>query len=112
MQAVSAALGVVTLALLLAGCGSVPSWPDERSAAAIPALDHGATLSLACSGCHSPAGGAIPSLEHRPAALIRQSLMDYKAEADGTTVMHRMMHGYSEADIDAISTYLARSATP
>ncbi|MCA8899402.1 MAG: hypothetical protein KDA39_11775, partial [Hyphomonas sp.] len=62
--------------------------------------------------CHSPAGGAIPSLEHRPAALIRQSLMDYKAEADGTTVMHRMMRGYSEADIDAISTYLARSATP
>lgn len=110
---VSAAIGAAFLSPLLAACGSVPVAPAiDETVAALPSLDRAATLSLACSGCHSVAGGAIPPLEGRPAASIRQSLLDYKTETDGTTVMHRMMRGYSDADIDAISAYLAGSATP
>lgn len=106
MRVIPATLGAATLLPLLAACGSTPA-ADDR--APLPPTGRATTLSLACSGCHSMAGGAIPSLEGRPAASIRQSLLDYRTDADGTTVMHRMMRGYSEADIDAISTYLAGS---
>lgn len=110
MRVVPAALGTAIMAPLLAACGSLPGAPSAHESVPLAELDRSATLSLACSGCHGAAGGAIPGLEGRPAASIRQSLLAYKANTDGTSVMHRMMRGYSEADIDAISTYLARSA--
>ena len=113
-RVVDPALGAAILLPLLAACGSTPP-PQEREAAqpaaTLAALDQGAVLSLACSGCHSPAGGAIASLDGRPAAQIREALIQYRTDTDGTTVMHRMMRGYSEADIDAISAYLAGSET-
>ena len=114
MRALSAALGAALLLPLLVACGSTPVAPstEEASAATAPALDRAATLSIACSGCHSAAGGAIPALEGRTEASIRDSLLAYKSAADGTTVMHRMMRGYSDADIDAISAYLAGSTMP
>ena len=36
------------------------------------------------------------------------ALSDYRNDAEGTTVMHRLMRGYSEADIEAISAYLGK----
>ena len=66
---------------------------------------------MSCSGCHSAAGGAITSLEGRTADNLRQALMVYYQDKDGTTVMHRTIRGYSEADIAAISAYLGREAS-
>lgn len=42
-----------------------------------------------------------------PDAIVA-SLMNYKAEADGGTVMHRLARGYSEAEIRTIAAYLAK----
>ncbi|MCA8899751.1 MAG: hypothetical protein KDA53_00720 [Hyphomonas sp.] len=106
-------MGTALLALLIAACSTTPEAPaPDASAEMLPALDRTATLALACSGCHSPAGGAMASLEGRTEDAIRHSLLTYKGDAAGTTVMHRMMRGYSEIDIDAISAYLAESAAP
>ncbi|WP_321489274.1 hypothetical protein [uncultured Hyphomonas sp.] len=94
---------------LLGACGSTAA---ETSAAdlSLPAdTSSAAVLSLACSGCHSPAGGAITSLEGRSSVELRAALLRYRNDPDGGSVMHRMMRGYSETDIDAISIYLAES---
>lgn len=107
----SETVAAITLVLALAACGSTPDSPaPEAPALPPPALDRAATLALACSGCHGSTGGAIASLDGRPADQIRQSLLRYRSDTAGTTVMHRMMRGYSEADINAISAYLAGEA--
>ncbi|MEZ6001135.1 cytochrome c [Hyphomonas sp.] len=102
------ALGILALLMsLLGACGSTPT--DAMAAETSPLADTGsaAVLALACSGCHSPAGGAIASLEGRTSTELRTALLRYRTDPDGGSVMHRMMRGYSEADIDAISVYLA-----
>ena len=65
-------------------------------------------LALPCSGCHGDGGGAISSLQGRTADQVLVPLLQYKTDAMGTTVMHRMMRGYTVSEIEAISNYLAR----
>ncbi|MCI4643617.1 MAG: hypothetical protein MRY64_02415 [Hyphomonadaceae bacterium] len=73
---------------------------------AVPEAGRAATLSLACSGCHGPAGGAIAGLENYSAEQLQSEMMRYKTEPEGNSVMHRMMRGYSHEDIEAIAAYL------
>ena len=65
-------------------------------------------LSTACSGCHSDLGGAIASLSTLSEAALIESLIRYKTEADGTTVMHRLARGYSDEEIALIAAYLGQ----
>ena len=110
VRAGSPALAIALLPLAIAACGTAPEPPTETAQPAVADISAGAALALSCSGCHSPAGGAISSLEGRPADNLRQALLLYYQDADGTTVMHRMIRGYTEADIEAISTYLSEEA--
>ncbi|MEM9573391.1 MAG: hypothetical protein AAF996_18145 [Pseudomonadota bacterium] len=71
--------------------------------------DRGAVLALACTGCHSEGGGAIVSLSDHDTSQLRAALLQYKSELDGTTVMHRLARGYTEADIDLVSAYLEQA---
>ncbi|ABI76707.1 putative sulfide dehydrogenase, cytochrome subunit [Hyphomonas neptunium ATCC 15444] len=105
------ALAIAFLLPVIAACGTAPTAPVETPAATEADMSLGAALALSCSGCHSPAGGAITNLEGRTADNIRQALLVYYQDPDGTTVMHRMIRGYSEADIEAISAYLGEEAT-
>ncbi|MAK62061.1 MAG: hypothetical protein CMK09_13900 [Ponticaulis sp.] len=106
--------------LLAAGClaACTPFDPDsaapdqtietstESKTALISLINH--PLAASCSGCHTPsAESAIPSLSDRSSEDLFDAFMLYKTEADGTTVMHRIARGYSEADIAEISDYLA-----
>ncbi len=104
------ALAVAVLVPVIAACGTPPAAPAEKAEVNGSVLRPGAVLALSCSGCHSPAGEAITSLEGRTAESIRQGLLMYYQDTDGTTVMHRMIRGYSEADIEAISAYLGEEA--
>lgn len=73
-------------------------------------LTRGASLSASCSGCHSVLGGdAIVSLSDWSEMELSNRLTDYQTETDGQTVMHRIARGYSDADIAAISAYLAQA---
>ena len=107
--------GVLTasalLSLLLCACETAPAETHAQSETIEPLdLSSPATLALACSGCHGPEGGAIASLEDRTSDQIRLALLGYKSDEYGGSVMHRMMRGYSETDINAISLYLAETA--
>ena len=66
-------------------------------------------LTAACGGCHYSTGEAIPSLDGWTADELQARLMLYKFDADGTSVMHRLMRGYSDEDIASISAYLAQA---
>ena len=88
--------------------GETPS--AEPSDAVI--LDRTAQLALACSGCHGAGTEAIVDLSGYSQEQLETALTTYKAETEGSTVMHRFMRGYSDADIGAISAYLAREARP
>ncbi len=49
-------------------------------------------------------------LEGRSASELASAINFYRTDADGTTVMHRIARGYSEADVEAISSYLSGGA--
>ena len=92
----------------LAACGGNNS-PDQ--AALIDQSTGKVTVLVAtCSGCHSDTSGGIASLGGYSPAALEQSLLSYKSDADGSTVMHRLARGYSEADIELISNYLGEEA--
>lgn len=98
---------LIVLAAGLAGCGAntASDTPSETIS-----LDRAAALSATCSGCHAGPGTAIVTLDGLDAETLSFAMRRYKSEADGTTVMHRLARGYSDADIDAVSVYLATNA--
>lgn len=106
------AIAIVPLSLLgLAACGGA-SGPSSADPMAMDAtlLGTGATLAATCTGCHSDANGAIASLAAHSEAKLQNSLLRYKTEAEGTTVMHRLARGYSDEDIALVSAYLGRES--
>lgn len=106
------ALKLIALLLpLLGACGSTPVESPVVDLVPPADLSSAAVLSQACSGCHGPAVGAMVSLDGRSAPELRAALLRYRSDPDGSSVMHRMMRGYSEADIDAISIYLSQGAS-
>ena len=88
----------------LAACGGAETTPQNLSME--QSTNRAAVIALACSGCHSDQSGAITSLTDYPSDLMRDSLLNYKTDLDGMTVMHRLARGYSDAEIDLISAYL------
>ena len=80
---------------------------DASVAPDMSQLSEPASLALACSGCHGTQGGAIANLDGYTADGLSERLMAYKTDAEGTTVMHRLMRGYSDAEIQSVSAYIA-----
>ena len=92
--------------VLLTACGGgeqAESDSDQRAQSVKP----GQVLASACSGCHAIGGNAISDLSDWSADSIAASVIGYKADAEGTTVMHRLARGYSEGDIRRIAEFLA-----
>ncbi|MEM5516209.1 hypothetical protein WNY37_04560 [Henriciella sp. AS95] len=69
-------------------------------------LSSAAALALSCTGCHSDAGEGIADIDDYTSDAIKTALDRYKLEVDGTTVMHRLIRGYSDDQIQAVSDYL------
>lgn len=112
MNGTAATAAGLFLLLAAPACGSAPAPQTAVTNAESTELHSVAALSLSCSGCHSPNGGAMTSLDGRSADSLREALMAYWQDTEGTTVMHRMIRGYSEAEITAISVYLAETEQP
>lgn len=94
--------------LSLAACGSGTDTSIKDAGEDTAAFtSSGALIASACSGCHSADAGAIASLEAYDQDGLEQRLLEYKSDENGTTVMHRLARGYSEADIALVSTYIA-----
>jgi cytochrome c553 len=72
-----------------------------------------AVLAGSCANCHGTDGrspGAIPSIAGRPEAVLRAQLQAFKAETapPGTTIMHRLIKGYSDQQLDALAAYFSK----
>ena len=90
----------------LAACGgSVTDHDDVKNTSIAQLTNRSASLALACAGCHSETSTAVVSLKGYGAEALRDSLLRYKAETDGTTVMHRLARGYSDDDIELLANY-------
>jgi len=96
----------MTAAAVLIACGGTDAKAEADTADAKD-LGRAATLAAACTGCHVKDGAAIADLGGRSADEIQASLTAYHAGTGGTSVMHRLARGYSEADIRLIAAHLA-----
>jgi len=109
--------------LLIAGvaataCSTTPPPPPAKPAAA-PApqvvdkpVTPGAAANMAnnCFACHGPNGvspGSIPSLHALTAQNITDLLKAFKAGERPSTVMGRHAKGYTNTEIEAISSHIA-----
>lgn len=81
----------------MAACGPVAE-PTQSNRAA--------SLAASCSGCHAISGGAITDLSGWTEAQLLASLETYRTDTGGTTVMHRLARGYSQAQIAEIASIL------
>ena len=67
-----------------------------------------ALLTASCSGCHAAGGAALVDIYQLDANAISASMRQYRSEADGTTVMHRLSRGFSEDDVAIMADYIGR----
>ncbi len=70
----------------------------------------GKAKSVACAGCHGPAGQGIPpnpALAGKSADQIVQALEDYKSGKRSNAVMKAMASGLSDQDMANLGAYYA-----
>ena len=75
---------------------------------------YAAILANNCFTCHGPGGrspGEIPSLSQLSAADLATAVKQFRSGERASTVMGRLAKGYSDADIEAIATYIASLST-
>lgn len=60
---------------------------------------------LSCSGCHG-AASSLP-LDGQSAADMRRALAEFRSGARPATIMPRILAGFTEAELEAIVTWLA-----
>jgi cytochrome subunit of sulfide dehydrogenase len=100
----TASIGAAAFAALLA--------PLQAQAQA-QAIDANAARYMAgtCSNCHGTAGaskGATPSLGGQSKAALTRSMRDFRDGSKKATVMHQIMKGYSDEQIDALADHFSR----
>lgn len=111
LKSISIAANSAAMAFTLTGCSAGDTTAETSPQAAKTSLANGdmlrgQALALTCSGCHGSAGDAIPDYQNLDRATLEARLLAYKTEGGGTTVMHRLMRGYDEAEIAAVADYL------
>ena len=84
--------------------------PSAVSAETRPAPPLPAAAAV-CANCHGTDGrrqGAIPAIAGRPAALLLESLRQFRADkAADATVMPRLIKGLTEEELSVVATYFA-----
>jgi len=78
--------------------------------AADPSPTTGRDLAANCANCHGTDGrsrGVIPSLAGQDKATLVQQLKDFRDGKRPSTIMQQLAKGYSDAQIDAVASYLA-----
>jgi len=89
--------------LVVAATGAAPNQdilPDDTLQPGSVA-PNGVGIAATCMTCHHPSNAHIPWLKRPSAAAIRA-----QAQAQGT-VMHRLMRGLTDAEIEAVAAALA-----
>lgn len=98
---------LVATLLSAAACQQAPiSAAPEQDGSDTGQLTEAAALTATCSGCHAGPESVVPSLDRMNAGALQERLAFYKADTEGTTVMHRIARGYSQTQVESISRYL------
>ena len=70
----------------------------------------GRMLASNCATCHGTNGasvGGMPGLAGRPRAALLQMLREYRDGKRPATIMHQLAKGYTDAQLEAVSSYLS-----
>ena len=68
-------------------------------------IKQGQQLALACLSCHSSPN--IPNLYNIPKEILQQKIHDYAKDVKKDTIMHQLIKGYSDKDIELITQYFS-----
>lgn len=102
---------LATTLLLAAACQQAPiAATSQQAGTDTSRLTEAAALAATCSGCHAGPGAVVTSLDRMDTGTLQERLAFYKADSEGTSVMHRIARGYSQAQVTAISQYLGAEA--
>jgi cytochrome subunit of sulfide dehydrogenase len=98
----------LTASLALLGAQTYAQSPAPDASARL----HTRALAATCANCHgtdgrATDGSAIPSLVGMPKAYMLMQLKAFKDGSRPATVMHQLTKGFSDEQIDRISTYFA-----
>lgn len=100
------------VALLAAALVAAPSIAFAQSPS--PAgLDPASVRMLAagCANCHGTDGitqGGMPNLAGQQRDYLIRTMQDFKQGKRPATIMHQLAKGYTDEQIEAISTYFSR----
>jgi sulfide dehydrogenase cytochrome subunit len=71
----------------------------------------GRDLSANCFTCHGTGGNSVggvpPSLAGRPSAELFRTMKDFQSGKRPATIMHQQAKGYTDEQLQAISSYLS-----
>ncbi len=95
------ARAALAAAVLLGAAGPPPNLPHD-----LPPPDLPPVGASSCSGCHGPAS-PLPALAGRDPRELVAILDAYRAGTRSSTVMGRIVRGFSQDETVAIATWLA-----
>lgn len=103
-------LALLIAATILAAPPSYAASSRKAKAQARANAAMGEMLAQSCMACHGPLGGSIaspmPSIGGQSDAYLEKTLTDYRDGHRPSTVMGRLMKGYSDDEIKIMSAYL------
>lgn len=97
-----------TKPLLMIMLLALPAVAAARSGAPDPQLAR--NLAATCANCHGTNGvsvGGMQSLAGEPQEKLRRKLADFKAGNTPATIMHQIVKGYSDEQLELISAWFA-----
>ena len=102
---------ILFLAALAVGVSLVVLAEDENSASEVDQRQ-AKMLAVACYNCHGTDGSygedGVPAIAGVPSSILRAQLLAFKAgQMPNTTVMNRLVGGYSEAELAVLADYFA-----
>lgn len=102
------------LSRVVIGGWLILAWPSAYAADGQQVFNQGGQnpAAMACLGCHGPDGKGIaaagfPRLAGLPAGYLAKQLRDFRQGSRKQAVMEPLAKALSDAEIDAVSTYLA-----
>lgn len=104
-------LGLIAVSLALS---AEPALAQKRGRAAKAAAEaiRGEMLAQSCFGCHGPAGASLsapmPTIGGQDASYLTITLKAHRDDKRPTTVMGRIMKGYTDQEISALSQYISK----
>ncbi|WP_153787250.1 cytochrome c [Pseudomonas sp. EMN2] len=105
---------MISLSRVVIGGWLILAWPSAYAADGQQVFNQGGQnpAAMACLGCHGPDGKGIaaagfPRLAGLSAGYLAKQLRDFRQGSRKQAVMEPLAKALSDAEIDAVSTYLA-----